>query len=157
MARLPRDDGAGAPPLEAAGGGGGPALSSALDVVAAHFPRDTLLALRARDAASARDPGLRFLAELTFRGMFYHSAEAGDVAAVDRILRARHALTATDKARALVRAARAGCDSVVERILVEPDVDASTENNAAVLAACARGELRTVERLCAAPRVRGPM
>jgi hypothetical protein len=39
---------------------------AALDLVAALFPRDTIVTLRARDRAAARDPQLQLLAAIAF-------------------------------------------------------------------------------------------
>jgi hypothetical protein len=68
-----------------------PALSAArrdlaLDLVAVIYPRDSVIPLRARDAAAARDPALRLVAARHFPRLLSHFAARGDAATVRELL-----------------------------------------------------------------------
>jgi hypothetical protein len=94
----------------------------ALDLVAARFPHESILALRARDAASARDAGLRLIASLTFPRLVSLFALRGDAAILAPLLASRRRALADGAGDAVRLAAAHGHAAVVELLLADPRV-----------------------------------
>jgi hypothetical protein len=119
----------------------------ALDLVANNFPQDTAALLRARDAASARDPALRFLAVRHFPRLVQLYAARGDAAALRDLLARGSCINPSVCRNAALREASAmGWAEVVDALLADARV-ASGPRADAIVAASANGHAAVTARL----------